>query len=439
MISLAFGFIILACFVWTSYGSGSGSITASYIGHSAYDPNTQSILDITEDEISGLVWFDNNVFYAISDNLVSNKGWIKYEYNSNDFSFTTIGGELLGEHPWGDTSATDAEQIAVLGLAFEDGYYDDGTSNTPINILGCKGNKNIYGYFVISKEGWRPLNRDDRILLYNMNGNYIKELSFPSLFTMTDTTGMKNNGGFEALYISDNYETMVIINELPLLQDECIDDKSCVRVSIGNINSKTASSIDDIDVTYNYMLRYDATSLDWEVKDILLLNDDECSNNQYRMPALILESYAGSDGVTRDFDIFLVDLSIQTHGWNQDVSDCFSLSDDCPNIQSINKISIFEDGIKLPDNLDFDYTLLNFEAMALYIDDDLNERLILSNDNAEIYENYFIAFEIDYDCRNGNGKSSSSSSSGNGGGKGKNNGKSSSSSSSVSSSSSSHD
>ena len=219
-------FVLIAILQLLAFSMCDGyNISINFLGYTVNDPDASDI-EVTTQEISGAIWFrksinspDNkgNIFYAISDDLVENKGWIKYAYNSSNYGMTAIGGTILGENPWGDNTLTDSESIAIIGLPFVNGFYDDLTENTPTNELV----NGLYAYFVIGKEGHRTYHSWDHIMLYDMDGTYIKEFYYPSLFNITDNSGTQNNGGFEALEITSDYTTIAYANERRLLQDDC--------------------------------------------------------------------------------------------------------------------------------------------------------------------------------------------------------------------------
>ena len=220
---LSFTFV---CAIWIKL-TAAFNLSVTYVTYTANNPILSSI-EVTEDEISGLVWFrntpsssdnDGNVFYGISDDLEPDKGWVKYAYNSSmrSYEMTAIGGTLLGDNPEGANDNTDSESIAILGLPFESGYYDDSTDNTPTNEL----RNDLYGYFVIGTEGHRTYDTLDHIMLFDMNGTYIKDFDFPDVYNITNNSGNENNGGFEGLDISGDYKYITFVNERALVQEEC--------------------------------------------------------------------------------------------------------------------------------------------------------------------------------------------------------------------------
>ena len=155
-------------------------------------------------------------------------------------------------------------------------------------------------------------------------------------------------------------------------------------------------------MTNEYILRYDTEGEDWQIADMVLLNSSKFIDdglNAPVMPALILE--ANRDSIPTDSEIFLVDLNL---GNNDNVLDCFSLSDDCPDSKPINKTSVFDFSCKIPSGFNGfnDFTLLNFETIAIYNDpnnnDECIETIILTNDNAglQIFNNYWVSLEINY-------------------------------------------
>ena len=153
------------------------------------------------------------------------------------------------------------------------------------------------------------------------------------------------------------------------------------------------------------MLRYDTQGTDWWVVDIVFLNASKfVGSDSPSMPALILEG----DRVDYPalYNIYLVDLAL---GDNDDVSDCWSIGNNCSNTTAIEKYDVFNFSCKLPPSVESSVEFINFEAIAVYDDpdndDDCHETLIAVNDNGGgVTPNVFITYDMDY-CQTDEDKS----------------------------------